>query len=278
MKGYKVFDQNWRCKDFKYEIGKTYKTDKKIVLCKEGFHFCEKLVDCFNYYEFNPNNKVAIIEARNDIIKGDDKHVTNEIEIIKELTWHEVLDIVNVGKDNTGYSNSGHSNSGHWNSGDSNSGHSNSGDRNSGDWNSGYRNSGDRNSGYWNSGYWNSGQGNSGDWNSSNYETGFFNSRQSNIINVFNKPCERKVWEESKKPDFIFFNVTQWVSESDMTEREKEDNPNCKTAGGYLKTLEYKEAWRLAYESATQEDIELLKALPNFDVDVFEEISGIRVD
>lgn len=63
-----------------------------------------------------------------------------------------------------------------------------------------------------------------------------------------------------------------------MTEREKEDNPNCKTAGGYLKTLEYKEAWRLAYESATQEDIELLKALPNFDVDVFEEISGIRVD
>lgn len=37
-------------------------------------------------------------------------------------------------------------------------------------------------------------------------------------------------------------------------------------------------AWREAYDKATKEDIELLKALPNFDADVFFEISGIRIE
>mgnify|MGYP000202613853 CR=1 FL=1 len=55
-----------------------------------------------------------------------------------------------------------------------------------------------------------------------------------------------------------------------MTKKEKEENPSYKTTGGYLKVYNYKEAWKIAYDKATDEDIELLKALPNFDADVFK--------
>lgn len=63
MKGYKVFNSDWTCRDYQYEIGKTYEIAESPKCCKVGFHFCEKLVDCFNYYSFDPNNKVAEIEA-----------------------------------------------------------------------------------------------------------------------------------------------------------------------------------------------------------------------
>ena len=57
MRGYKVFNNDWTCRDFQYEVGKTYKHDGKISLCGSGFHFCEKAVDCFNYYGFSSENK-----------------------------------------------------------------------------------------------------------------------------------------------------------------------------------------------------------------------------
>ena len=63
-----------------------------------------------------------------------------------------------------------------------------------------------------------------------------------------------------------------------MSEEERSNHPNAETVGGYLKVLEYKEAWKLAYESASKYDIELLKALPNFDAEIFEQISGIKID
>jgi len=79
------------------------------------------------------------------------------------------------------------------------------------------------------------------------------------------------------KPSFIYFNMNEWAYESDMTDTEKEKNPSYKAAGGFLRTYTYKEAWKKAFDSASKKDLELLKALPNFDADVFFEISGVRV-
>jgi hypothetical protein len=62
-----------------------------------------------------------------------------------------------------------------------------------------------------------------------------------------------------------------------MSDEEKLQHPDAEIRGGYLKTLTYKEAWETAYARATKEDIELLKRLPNFNADVFEEITGIRI-
>ena len=62
-----------------------------------------------------------------------------------------------------------------------------------------------------------------------------------------------------------------------MTDKEKKENPNFKTRNGYLRTIDYKEAWEIAYDNASDKEIELLKKLPNFDAEVFKEITGIDV-
>jgi len=85
-------------------------------------------------------------------------------------------------------------------------------------------------------------------------------------------------WDCANRPDFIYrVRPTSWVYATDMTEKEKQDNPNHEVTGGYLRHNDIKEEWRKAYDSATDIDKELLLALPNFDADVFEEITGIDV-
>ena len=128
MKGYKVFNSDWTCLGFQYEVGKTYEMDAtEIRLCNNGFHFCERLIDCFSYYGFYPENKVAEVEALGAILTDGTKFCTNKIRIIREIDWCEVLNFVNIGKDCTGYGNTGSLNSGCWNSNE----------RNAGSWNSG---------------------------------------------------------------------------------------------------------------------------------------------
>lgn len=122
MKGYKVFNSNWTCRDFQYEVGKEFKIDEKPEACSKGFHFCKNVIDCFNYYDFDSNNKVAEVEALGELDTNDNKKFcTNHIKIVRELNWHEVLELVNTGKDCTGKGNSGNWNSGNCNSGNWNS-------------------------------------------------------------------------------------------------------------------------------------------------------------
>ena len=49
IKGFKGFDKDLKCRDFQYEVGKEYSTDKAIT-CKTGFHYCENPFDVFQYY------------------------------------------------------------------------------------------------------------------------------------------------------------------------------------------------------------------------------------
>lgn len=100
MKGYKVFNSDWTCRGFQYEVGKTYKHEGKIGFCVSGFHFCKNLSDCFRYYSFRPTNKVAEVEAIGEVIVGDHGCVTDKIVIVKELSWQEVLDLMYTGLKN----------------------------------------------------------------------------------------------------------------------------------------------------------------------------------
>lgn len=72
--------------------------------------------------------------------------------------------------------------------------------------------------------------------------------------------------------------LTEWVDKEDMTDLEKEENPTYITTGGYLKVYEYQEAWRRSYDNVTREEQLVVKNLPNFDAEVFYEISGIKID
>ena len=50
MKAYKGFRRDMTCRDFQYEEGKSYETDK-VKCCSTGFHACENPVDCLFYYD-----------------------------------------------------------------------------------------------------------------------------------------------------------------------------------------------------------------------------------
>jgi len=70
MKGYKGYDKNFKCRDFQYEIGKEYKTDK-AKLCKSGFHFCENPLDIFTYYS-PVDSKFTEVEGLENVVSGSD--------------------------------------------------------------------------------------------------------------------------------------------------------------------------------------------------------------
>ena len=281
MKGYKVFNSDWTCRGYQYEIGKTYEIAESPKCCKVGFHFCEKLVDCFNYYSFDPNNKVAEIEAIGEIHFDDtnSKCCTNKIVILKELKWSEVLDMCNSGKGNSGNRNSGYYNSGNYNSGNRNSGNRNSGNYNSGNRNSGYYNSGNYNSGHYNSGYYNSGYYNSGDYNSGHCNT------NSPKVRMFNHETEFNFTDKSiVRFNEILFNCPQsykysdFIDKSKMSEEEIMEHPECETIGGYNKTIIVeadKQKWW--DEDVSDDDKEFIKSLPYFDADIFYECVGVRV-
>ena len=271
VKGYKVFNPDWTCKGFQYEVGKTYKHDGDIKICETGFHFCRKAAACFNYYNFDPKNKVAEVEAIGCVKTKGNKFVTDEIIIVREISWQELLTIVNTGVGCTGLSNSG----------DFNSGNRNSGDFNSGYFNSGNLNSGNRNSGDWNSGYFNSGNLNSGSWNSGNWNSGFFNSTTPNV-RAFNKPTGL-TYEEFYKIKGVqvlelYYENNLWVVSENMTEEEKKDHPEHETTGGYLKTVDFKTACKMMWERLNDDDKQAVKEIPNFDAEVFKEITGIDVE
>jgi len=68
-----------------------------------------------------------------------------------------------------------------------------------------------------------------------------------------------------------------------MLPEEKKQHPEYVTTGGYLKEYAYKEAFRKSFEEAKRlpdwpEQLKRLKALPNFDAKIFEEISGITAE
>ena len=267
-----------------YEVGKTYEMKEKPIICKRGFHFCEKVADCFQYYKFDSDNKVAEIEAYGELDLEEDgnKHYTNKIKIVRELNWYEILNLVNTGKNCTGLCNSGDCNSGDWNSGNWNSGNWNSGDCNSGNKNSGNWNSGDRNNGNWNSGDRNNGNCNSGDWNYASNCVGCFNTIDKPIM-FFDKPSNitLREWRNSNAYwllNRIDFRPADWIWSNDMTDIEKENHPEHQTTGGYLKIKDNSDCFIEWWKRLTKAEKSIIKAIPNFDSEKFYKITGIKVE
>ena len=268
MKGYKAFNSDLTCRGMQYEVGKEYTHDGDISLCEQGFHFCEQLTDCYQYYD--SKSRICEVEALGEVKSDGTKSVTDHIKIVRELTREEIVALANVGVDNTGVCNSGNRNSGNRNSGNRNSGNRNSGDCNSGDWNSGDRNSGDCNSG----------NRNSGDWNATNFSSGVLCTEEPECL-IFDKPSGMTLreWRNTKAAYLmgnIRFDTTEWVREERMTDAEKADNPQHEILGGYLK--EYSEphyAFVEWWDALTEDERDIIKAIPNFDADKWYQITGI---
>ena len=239
--------------------------------------------DKWNKWEYNCDKKELKVDKLNNT---DDREQVKTI-VEKYLTTDNTIYLRNFYNRNTGHRNTGHRNAGHRNTGDRNTGHSNTGDRNTGDRNAGHSNTGDRNTGHRNTGHRNTGDrntgdrntghSNTGDWNTGDWNTGCFNTKTPDKILVFNKMCSRKKWDNAQKPAFLWFNLTLWVDYPKMTEEEKKADLLAEMRGGYLKKLDYKEAFQASYAKATEKDKALLLKLPNFNKKVFYEISGIKL-
>ena len=299
IKGYKVFNPGWTCRGFQYEVGKKYEENIKPELCSRGFHFCKEAKDCFNYYSFNPKNKVAEVIAHGEISENDNedtKCCTNKIEIVREIPWTELLTIVNTGKGNTGFCNTGDCNTGNRNTGNRNTGNRNTGDCNTGNRNTGNRNTGDCNTGDCNTGDCNTGNRNTGnrntgDCNQGDYCTGDFNlsdnetgcfCTEEHKIKIFDTDTDMtfRQWRNSRAYSLlcrIDFRPNEWVCESDMIDEEKEKYPEYKTTGGYLKVNNTDKAFTEWWSKLNDREKEIIKSIPNFNAEKFLQITGIRV-
>lgn len=244
MKGYKVFNSDWTCRGFQFEVGKVFEEDVTTNWCDKGFHFCTKASDCFSYYDFDPNNKVAEVEVLGEIDSNDkdSKCCTNKIKIVREINWQEVLELVNLGKACTGLCNSG-------------------------DYNSGNRNSGDYNS---------------GDYNKTCFSNGCFNTESPKIY-LFNKPSNWNYsdWLNSDARYILMncpSNVLSWIWEDDMTDEEKEQHSEYLATGGFLKHIEEETGRQMWWDGLSDVQKDSVMQLPNFDKDIFKEITGISIE
>ena len=117
IKGYKGFNPDLTCRNFQYEVGKEYDTDK-AVSCETGFHFCENPFDVFNYYAPSDEkglNRFCEVEGSGDFDKSENNKVAcTHIKVNAEIGLHGlitagikfILDKVNWNdckESNTGY-------------------------------------------------------------------------------------------------------------------------------------------------------------------------------
>ena len=129
--------------------------------------------------------------------------------------------------------------------------------------------------GYRNSGHGNSGDRNSGGWNSGHGNSGYFNPDSPSVVRVFGQDCRTDLWDSAYKPMFLRFSMRGWVGSDEMTDEEKLDNPLHTITGGILRVYGYKEAFQRSWEKADHVDRIRVKDLPNFDAEIFYQISGI---
>ena len=76
VKGYKVFNPDWTCRD------KQYTCPGKFEVYVHGMLFCQTASDCFNYYPFDNKNKVAEVIAYGEVQTDGRMSYTDKLEFI----------------------------------------------------------------------------------------------------------------------------------------------------------------------------------------------------
>jgi hypothetical protein len=93
MKGYKGFDKDLKCRGKQYEAGKTYE-EESAVLCESGMHFCERALDCFEYYP-PADSRYCAVEAEEATERdggGDSKRAAKKLTVVREVSIQELAE------------------------------------------------------------------------------------------------------------------------------------------------------------------------------------------
>lgn len=240
----KGFDSELKCRGYQFEIGKDYKIDLPDGyeltagdLCgNKVFHFYDSLSKVHDHYSCSDdNNRFCIIEVLGQLCDDGKKCGSDHIRIVREITGEELAIAKGLTGGNTGLFNSGNLNSGNLNSGD--------------------RNSGDRNSGI---------------FNKTDGSNGVFCNVEPKIC-IFNIQTDWTLKEffNSKYYDAIIssdFPLTDWVND---------DNPAENGVDGKLIVNTYEDACKRWWDGMTQANRDIIKSIPNFNIDVFCDITGI---
>lgn len=120
----------------------------------------------------------------------------------------------------------------------------NTGNDNTGDFNTGDFNAGDFNTGYYNTGYYNT-----GDFNVGNFNTGFLCTGKQ-TIEIFNKPSNLTYLELYSS---TAYDVVRSIFDHDENNRQ--------------------DYW----DRLRKDDQKQVKRLPNFDAQIFKQITGVSV-
>mgnify|MGYP003268010962 FL=1 len=73
-------------------------------------------------------------------------------------------------------------------------------------------------------------------------------------------------------------NVLSWIWEDDMTDEEKEQHPEYSVTGGFLKHIEKETGRQMWWDGLSDRKKTIVMNLPNFDKDIFKEITGVDVE
>lgn len=129
-----------------------------------------------------------------------------------------------------------------------------------------------------NTGLFNTGNWNTGMFNTCNRSTGLFNTEEKTVL-IFNEDSGL-TWNKIINQDWYKaiirneFKLTEWIW---YTEEEMKDSPIRQAIQGYLKQYTFEEACQNWWNGMSDKDKELIKGMPNFDVEIFKEITGIEV-
>ena len=112
---YKGFDESLKCRDYQYEIGKTFEHDGAVKACESGFHACEYPLDVFSYYPPS-DSRFAVVKMHGETSKDSDdtKIASAKITIETEIKLPEMINrAVDWIKDKINWSDDNTSNTGY---------------------------------------------------------------------------------------------------------------------------------------------------------------------
>ncbi|OBX86928.1 hypothetical protein A9501_02970 [Haemophilus sp. CCUG 66565] len=89
---YKGFNQDWTCRGYQYEVGKTYVHKGDVKACESGFHACEYPLDVLSYYS-PAVSKFAVVKMSGGTSKDSDdtKIASAKITIETEINLPEMV-------------------------------------------------------------------------------------------------------------------------------------------------------------------------------------------
>ena len=94
---------------------------------------------------------------------------------------------------------------------------------------------------------------------------------------IFNQKVTKDEFEKiNNSIKRIELPLNTWIDKKDMSSDEKDSVSGWSDMGGYLKRLDYEEAWQVWWNKATKEQKDSILNIPQFDAKIFIEITGIK--